>query len=89
MATTNRQITKNGFVVPNNANYDHYFTGVCTSGKRAYLIRAAAKKAAKHAAKSGKGNMRAYQCKFCNYWHVGHATEYNPRYKNNKKDGKK
>lgn len=85
MATTNRLVTKNGYQVPNSIKHDQFFTGVCRTGKRGYLVRTAAKKAAKQAAKGGYGNMRAYNCEFCNFWHVGHQTEYNPRYKKDTK----
>lgn len=83
MATTKRLVTKNGFEVPSVTTHEHYFTGVCRTKKRGYLVRSAAKKAAKYAAKQGYGNMRAYQCTMCNFWHIGHATEYNPKYKKN------
>jgi hypothetical protein len=81
MATSKRSVTRNGFTVPNETRREHYFTNVCDTGKRGYLIRAAAKKAAKSAGNIGYGNMRAYKCDRCAFWHVGHSTQYNPRYK--------
>lgn len=50
----------------------HYRTGVCRSGKRAYVNRRAAKEAVKMLAKVGEGHLRPYVCHDCDGWHVGH-----------------
>ena len=50
----------------------HYRSGVCSSGKRAFVSRRAAKEMVKHLAKVGEGHLRPYVCRECGGWHVGH-----------------
>lgn len=47
-------------------------TGECPSGKRVYLDRATAKRAAGRAARDGRGRMRPYTCGDCAGIHIGH-----------------
>jgi hypothetical protein len=54
--------------------YDYWFTGNCKTGKRCYVDRASAKAAAKQQQKRGMGNMRPYECPFCDRIHIGHQT---------------
>lgn len=49
-----------------------FATRRCTSGKRSYESRAAARTAAKDAKKVGLGHMRPYFCQDCDTWHIGH-----------------
>ena len=52
--------------------YKHSFSTTCISGKRGYPDRASAKAAARMLAKSGYGNMRPYNCSYCDHTHIGH-----------------
>lgn len=55
-----------------DAAWLHYTVTACSTGKRAWVERAAAKTAAETARKSGRGRMRAYLCDECDRWHIGH-----------------
>lgn len=49
--------------------------GRCSSGKRAYVSRRAAKAACKRLASQGEGHLRPYECVECSGWHAGHVSE--------------
>lgn len=51
---------------------NRYVTRRCTSGKRSFISRAAARRAARDAKNTGAGHMRPYMCPDCETWHIGH-----------------
>lgn len=44
----------------------------CPTGKRGYLDKAGAKRVARKLPPNGASRPRAYRCKDCAHWHVGH-----------------
>lgn len=53
-----------------------FVTGICKSGKRGYWTRAGAANQAKTMKKeTGDKGLHAYDCPFCEYFHVGHMSE--------------
>lgn len=51
---------------------DHFFYPTCSTEKRGYQTRAAAKRAARHMRKLGDELMSAYRCGECGVFHIGH-----------------
>lgn len=49
-----------------------YVTGVCPTGKRAYLKRRDAKVTARIMRDAGHGALYDYRCPECGYIHIGH-----------------
>lgn len=53
-----------------------FVTGICRSGKRGYWTMAGARALAKQLKKQGGDpGVHAYDCPFCEYFHVGHLAD--------------
>ena len=66
-----------------------FVTGVCKSGKKAFWTMAGARalvKTLKRQGGQGKQGLHAYDCPFCNYFHVGHLPDGVIRGRVNKRD---